>query len=221
MERQPEPELMEDAAQARAYAEADFEEAHARFIALFKERFSAWTGEGEALDLGCGPADITVRFARAYPRCRVQGVDGAEAMLVHGRERIAREGLGGRIQLVQGYLPRAVLPRSRYEALISNSLLHHLAEPVVLWNAIKRHAMPGAPIFVMDLLRPADRNAALALVEEYAANEPTVLRHDFYHSLLAAYTIEEVVRQLALANLLELDVAQVSDRHWIATGYGS
>src|SRR3569833_3307130 len=92
MQRIPEPELMDDDAQARAYAEADFEDAHARFIALFREQFTDVDITGTVLDLGCCPADITVRFARAYPRCVVLGVDGAAAMLSYGERRVVRGG---------------------------------------------------------------------------------------------------------------------------------
>ena len=52
MERQPEPELMLGEEQARAYAEADFEEAHSRFAELLKETFSAeartWTSQSNS-----------------------------------------------------------------------------------------------------------------------------------------------------------------------------
>jgi hypothetical protein len=52
--------------------------------------------------------------------------------------------------------------------------------------------MPGAPVLVMDLMRPASPAAAEALVEQYAAGEPEVLRRDFYNSLLAAFEPGEV-----------------------------
>ncbi|MCP4716998.1 MAG: class I SAM-dependent methyltransferase, partial [Deltaproteobacteria bacterium] len=69
MQRIAEPELMLDKEQARAYAEADFDEPHSMFIDLFRERFRERECEGYVLDLGCGPGDITFRFARAYPCC--------------------------------------------------------------------------------------------------------------------------------------------------------
>src|SRR3569832_952689 len=93
MQRIPEPELMDDDAQARAYAEADFEDAHARFIALFRERFAVVDITGTVLDLGCGPADITVRFARAYPRCVVHGVVGLLVLLCFGVRCVVLVGL--------------------------------------------------------------------------------------------------------------------------------
>src|SRR3569833_4341179 len=134
MQRIPEPELKEDDAQARAYAEADFEDAHARFIALFRERFADVDITGSVLDLGCGPADITVRFARAYPRCVVRGVAGAAALLSYGERRVVLEGLQSRVALVHGYLPAAQLPCVQYDAVISSSLLHHLRDPAALWR---------------------------------------------------------------------------------------
>ena len=69
MERILKPEPMEEDAQVRAYAEADFEDAHSRFIALFQETFGDKDISGYVLDLGCGYGDITMRFARVYPKC--------------------------------------------------------------------------------------------------------------------------------------------------------
>lgn len=91
MMRIPEPELMNDPAQARIYAAADFSEPHGRFIELFAERFPDIRPRGLVLDLGCGPADISIRFARAYLSCRIVGVDGAPAMLTEA----ARDRGGG------------------------------------------------------------------------------------------------------------------------------
>ena len=218
MERIPEPELMNDAEQATAYACADFEEPHSRFITLFRETFPGEAVTGAVLDLGCGPGDITIRFSHAFPECEVHGIDGAAAMLAHGHARVTREGLGGRVTLIEGYLPGATLPREAYDTVISNSLLHHLRDPMVLWETLRRYAKPGARVFIMDLLRPASRARAQALVDEYAAGEPAVLRHDFFHSLLAAYRVEEAEQQLRDAGIAGLRVEQISDRHLLIHG---
>ncbi|SCZ66292.1 class I SAM-dependent methyltransferase [Thiohalomonas denitrificans] len=217
MERVPEPELMDEAEQARAYAEADFEAPHERFVELLNDAFGSEALRGCVLDLGCGPADITIRVARHHPACTLHGVDGAPAMLQLGKAAIARSGLEQRIRLIEGYFPGADLPRRHYDAVISNSLLHHLADPMVLWEAIAVHGQPGAPIFVMDLMRPASREQAQRLVDTYASGEPEVLRHDFYHSLLAAYRPEEIEQQVKTAGL-SLQVRAVGDRHLTISG---
>jgi len=217
MQRIPEPELMEDEAQARAYARADFEEPHSHFLRLFREHFPDWRARGTVLDLGCGPADITLRFARGFPACHLLGVDGARAMLEYGRQAVAAAGLESRVTLVQARLPAEEVPGRAYAAVISNSLLHHLADPGVLWEAIRCHAAAGSPVFVMDLRRPESKAAARRLQQQYAAGEPAILQRDFYHSLLAAYTPVEIEAQLAAAQL-PFRVRVVSDRHLVISG---
>jgi ubiquinone/menaquinone biosynthesis C-methylase UbiE len=217
MNRVPEPELMDGEEQADAYAHADFDEPNSRFVALFQEAFPKGV-DGCVLDLGCGPGDISLRFALVYPACTVHGVDGAENMLKYARAAALRLDLAGRVSFVHGRLPEARLPRKCYDAVISNSLLHHLEDPQVLWESIKRFAAPGAPVFAMDLVRPESRAQARLLVETHAANEPERLKEDFYRSLLAAYRRDEIAAQLEKAGLPHFSTRVVSDRHMIVTG---
>lgn len=215
--RTPEPDLMNDAEQAQAYAEADFSEPHNAFVAHFQRLFPDFAS-GRVLDLGCGPADITLRFARALPRTTFLGIDGAPAMLELGRQAVSQNGLADRVTLECRYLPDATLPFQAYDALVSNSLLHHLADPAVLWQTVVQTAKPGAPVAVMDLLRPDSLDEAGQLAERYAVDAPEVLRRDFYHSLLAAYRPDEVRTQLAAAGLGHFQVVAVSDRHLLIWG---
>lgn len=219
MERIPEPELMDDEAQAQAYAEADFEEPNSRFAALYTEFVGNLRPGAAVLDLGCGPGDITLRIAAAHPEIEIHGLDGSAAMLAFGHAALAaRPELADRVSFIKGLVPDAPLPRARYDVVVSNSLLHHLHQPEALWRMIRDRARPGAPVLVMDLMRPADEAAAQALVDEYAAGEPEVLRRDFYNSLLAAFEPEEVRQQLELAGLIGLRVEPVSDRHLLVRG---
>jgi len=218
MERTPEPELMDGTAQAQAYADADFSEPHGQLIDCLRAHLPDLPDHGTAIDLGCGPADVTVRFARAFPGWKIDGIDAAEPMLRLGRNRVDREGLPDRVRLAVCRLPRDPTPHETYDLLLSNSLLHHLPEPDVLWRAVRTRAAPGAQVFVMDLHRPETPEAARALVDRHAAGEPEVLQRDFHASLHAAYTRDEVRAQLARNALGHLETACVSDRHWIAWG---
>ena len=70
----------------------------------------------------------------------------------------------------------------------------------------------------MDLLRPDSPEEAQAIVNRYAAKEPEILRRDFYNSLLAAFTEDEVAAQLAEMNMSRLIVNVPDDRHWVVSG---
>lgn len=217
MDRIPEAELMDDPAQALAYACADFDEPHSRFVDLFVDCFGARL-TGTVVDLGCGPGDICRRFARRFPECNIHGIDASEAMLELARSADLEAGLANRIRYFRTRLPKAELPQPRYQTVISNSLLHHLQDPAALWQSIRKISQPGAAVFVMDLLRPHDRVQAQQLVEEYSANEPELLKTDFFNSLLAAYRPAEVEQQLADHGLDQLAIETISDRHFIVFG---
>jgi trans-aconitate methyltransferase len=219
MKRIPEPELMNEAEQARAYAQADFTEPHDRCIELLKNALPHLSPTGAALDLGCGPADITLRLARALPNWTIDGLDGSPAMLSYGYTAVRQANLTGQITLREAYLPQGEAPQDRYDLIFSNSLLHHLANPMVLWQSIHRWAKPNAAIFVMDLMRPDSVQAAAQVVAQNAANEPEILQRDFYNSLLAAYRIDEIQAQLQEAQLEYLEMQVVSDRHFILWGH--
>jgi SAM-dependent methyltransferase len=218
MDRVPEPELMVDDDQAVAYSEADFAESHQAAVVRFTEAFPGFAPR-RLLDLACGPADVTVRFARALPETAIVGVDGSPAMLALGVQRLARENLAARVALVHQVLPDdGAWTLGSFDAVVSTSSLHHFHDPTVLWDAMRAAAAPGARLFVQDLMRPDSVEDAQALVDRYAPGEPDVLRRDFLCSLCAAFTPDEVRAQLATAGLGACAVEAVTDRHLVVHG---
>jgi cyclopropane fatty-acyl-phospholipid synthase-like methyltransferase len=216
MPRVLEPELMDDPAQAEAYARADFAEENQGFVERFKEYFPEFS-EGRILDLGCGPADIPIRFAKLYPACQVVGVDASAPMIRLGELAAQHAGLSDRITLRCERID--AVPGARIaDAAMSNSLLHHLQNPLQFWHKLRLLVKPGSPVLVMDLLRPDSPEEAQAIVDRYAAGEPDILRRDFYNSLLAAFTEDEVTTQLARMNLTRLLIDIPDDRHWVVGG---
>ncbi len=218
-QRIPEPEIMDEDEQVRAYAEADFSAPHEMFVDLFEERLGK-NIEGLFLDLGCGPCDISVRFLKRFPKARLHALDASAPMLTQAKRLITKENLKERIRLFHARLPLTgnELPCKSYDGLIVNSLLHHLPNQAIFWDAVEELVKPGGVIFVMDLLRPKDKETAQRLVETYSGSEPEILKRDFYNSLLAAYRDNEVSEFLKKTNLSHLTVEVVSDRHFLVWG---
>ena len=216
MERMLEPEIMDGEEQAKVYANADFAEENQAFVDQFLA-LNPDLQEGTVLDLGCGPGDIPIRLLRSRPTLRVIAVDASGSMIRLADDAICQAGFEDRIQLMCKRFQDLELDQPA-DAVISNSLVHHVPNAFQFWYAVKNLAKPGAPVLVMDLLRPDTTEDARALVDQYAADEPEQLRHDFYHSLLSAFTEDEIAAQLAEMYMSRLLIDVPDDRHWLVSG---
>lgn len=216
MKRVPEKEVMDDPEGAAAYARADFAGVNQAFVGAFLAAHPS-AARGSVVDLGCGPADIPIRLAQAAPACRVTAVDASGPMLAIARGALLKSGVGARVTLLEGYLPGLPLADASFDAVVSNSLLHQLPDPGAFWGEVKRLTRPGGSVFVVDLFRPASEAEARRIVEGAAPDADSLLKEDFYNSLLAAFSLEEVAVQLADAGI-PLAPKQTSERHLTVSG---
>lgn len=217
MERIPEPMLMLDAAQVEAFATADFAETNASYVKLFRRMFPDAPPSALVLDACCGPGDITLRFARVFEGWRIHGVDGSAPMLEHARRASAQAKLEDRVFFMEAQLPCAALGDC-YDVILCTGSLHHFPEPQAFWSTVRERAGHGAFVFVTDFRRPASAADAEALVRRHALGAPEVLQRDYYNSLRAAFTPAELEAQLAAADLLDLEVSPLGDRHVLVCG---
>lgn len=218
MDRAREPELMIDPAQALAYARADLAQVNQGFVDRFRACFPKAVG-GTMVDLGCGPGDIPVRFARALPGFAITAVDGSEPMIALAHQAVNAAGVEARVHPRCVRLPMLPLPLQSFDAVVSNSLVHHMPDPYLFWNEMVRLGKPGAAVLVMDLFRPESRERAREIVEQYSGNEAPVLKEDFFNSLCAAFTLREIRYQIRTRGLGGFVCELASDRHWIVWGH--
>lgn len=216
MQRIPEPELMSDIAQCQAYASANFAASNHAFVQIVRNQIS--DDGARVVDIGCGPADVMIRLARACPSLQIIAVDGSAAMIDIAARAIADVRLDSSVSTLLGYVPGLPLPDGEFDVVLSKDFLHHLPDPMALWYEIRRVARPGACVCVMDLRRPETTSVAHQIVESVAANEAEILKTDFYNSLLAAFTPDEIVQQLQAADL-DLNVTLWGDRHLLIQGF--
>lgn len=218
MQRILEPELMDDMEQVVAYDQADFSQSHGQRVVLFKERYTQPVN-GYVLDVGCGSGDVLERFAKALPQATFVAVDGGPNMLELARRRVGKSpSVAERIRFVHALLPSSDIPKLEYQVIMSHSMLHHLHQPSVLWDAIKQAAGADSFIFIGDLRRPQSEAHAAALVQRLSGDEPKVLQQDFYNSLCAAFTADEVRAQLRAAGLAHLQVEEAGETHLLVYG---
>ena len=166
------------------------------------------------LDVGTGTALIPIELCCREVACHITAIDLAAEMLKLADINIARAGLASRIQAERidaKHLPYAV---GSFDAVISNSIVHHIPEPRAVFTEMRRVLRSGGVLFVRDLLRPQSLAEVEHLVATYAGRENAHSQQLFRDSLHAALSLVEV-RELAVdAGLAAAGVQQTSDRHW-------
>ena len=211
--RVPEPEAMDTPEEAHDYDAMDHSEVNARFVADFLSAHGPCRG-GEILDVGTGTARIPIALCRADERAAVVALDLAETMLVLARRNLAEAALGGRIRLERGDGKGIAHPDGSFEAVLSNTIVHHIPDPAPALSEMARLVAPGGTLFLRDLARPESGGEVERLVNLHAGDEPPAARALFEASLRAGLTVAEVREIVRSLGLPAEGVTMTSDRHW-------
>lgn len=212
LERILEPEVMDDAEESVSYEAMDHSVPNAAFVDRLLE---LGVGRcGEALDLGTGPGDIPVLLCRrSADRPKVVATDLAQTMLDLAAPKVAAAGFADRIELRRMDVKALDLPDASCDAVFSNTILHHIPEPLAMLAEAARVLKPGGLLLIRDLRRPGDLQELDRLVAEHAANDDATQRQLFRQSLHAALTPDELRALAAQAGLEGAEVVVDTDRH--------
>jgi ubiquinone/menaquinone biosynthesis C-methylase UbiE len=225
-----EPEVMDTPDEARDYDAMDHAEVNRAFVddllaaargggGEFARRLASDSEPLGVLDVGTGTALIPIELCHRAVTCRVTAIDLSREMLKLAERNIAAAGFADRIQTQLVDAKRLPFHDGSFDAVISNSIIHHIPDPGTALAEMRRMLRPGGLLFVRDLLRPNDTLAVERLVSTYAGGENDDQQALFRASLHAALTLEEV-RQMLRALGLPADWArQTSDRHWTLAGF--
>ena len=107
----------------------------------------------DLLDVGCGPATITVDLARRVAPGRVVAVDNAAAVLPEARRRIADAGVA--VEVDQADVYRLPFADASFDVVHAHQVLQHLTDPVAALAEMRRVRRPGGVVAARDSDYPA------------------------------------------------------------------
>ena len=137
-----EPEVMDDEAEVAEYDAMPHDDVNARFVEDFLVRFPPGAiATATVLDLGTGTALIPLLLLQREPGLRVTAVDRSAAMLRMAARHACRFGQQERLDLVEADVCRLPFADRSFDMVLSNSLLHHLPEPV---RCLRGYCVPEA-----------------------------------------------------------------------------
>ena len=148
-------------------------------------------------DIGCGPCGYYEQLLNIYPNAVFTGYEASALMLEKAALAVNPE----KVTLVNSFIPDATLPSNSYDIVLSALFLHQLPDSAPCWSSIKQIGKTGAKFYVFDLLRVENSDECWTIVSGMAPNSPSVFQKDFYNTLRAAFTVEEIQQQLLDAGL--------------------
>lgn len=223
LERVLEPEVMNTSSEAIDYNQMDHSHVNRvfadDFLSALKSDTCARSDSYRIFDAGTGTALIPIELMRRQIRAVITASDLADQMLLVARKNVDAAGFSESIELVLRDCKRLPDANESYDAVMSNSIVHHIPEPqhviAELWRILK----PGGLLFVRDLMRPSDVATLEHLVATYAGDANGHQQQMFRESLHAALTVSEVRRILAETRIPAEAVNATSDRHWTIVAY--
>ncbi len=206
-----EPEVMDQAQEARDYDAMDHGPTNRAFV---EDLLQACPDPHDALDVGAGTAQIAVELCRSAASCRVMAADLSVEMLELARYHIEVSGLSDRVQLDHCDAKQMPYPDGMFDLVICNGMLHHIPHPLELLRESVRVCRGPGWLFFRDLLRPAEIRELDRLVETHAGQATQRQQTLFRQSLHAALNLDEIRALVAELGFAADTAQQTSDRHW-------
>ncbi|MCA9138597.1 MAG: class I SAM-dependent methyltransferase [Planctomycetales bacterium] len=203
---------MDDPLEVQEYRRMDHSHVNQQFVV---DLIAGGAVGPRVVDLGCGTAEIPVLLCQKLIEVEVLGVDSSVEMLEAARVEIELGGVVGRIYLehadckeLAGFEPQTA------NTVISNTVLHHIAQPESLLTQAVRILAPGGRLFIRDLVRPATESDVERLVTMHADGESEFAQQLLRQSLHAALTLEEMNEMMQDLGIPPKSIQMTSDRHW-------
>ena len=220
---------MDTAAEAADYDSMDHSSVNRVFVddllsaanaAGFGERLTSRSDRLRVLDIGTGTAQIPIEFCQRPVNVDMVAIDLAAEMLLVAEQNIRDAGLHGSILLEHVDAKELPFDDGEFDWVISNSIVHHIPEPIDSLREMQRVLKPGGLLFVRDLFRPDSSEQVENLVQTYAGSDNDEQQQLFRQSLHAALTPAEMAELMQSLGWPGSSVEQTSDRHWTVTAIG-
>lgn len=205
MNRILEPELMIEFDQCQQFSRNHPRSRDNNTVQWIKEKDQL---HGKVLDIGCGPARLDIMLCNEFPGITVHAIDGSRAMLDIAQNNIAEHDLQSRIHIENLELKNI---HGQFDAVVSSDTLHHMHDPLIFWKTIQRVSKPTTQVFVIDLLRPDNMDQVNRILKVLAKTNDQIYIDDFRNSLCAAFSLEEIKRQLDAVGFTDFKVDVVGD----------
>jgi ubiquinone/menaquinone biosynthesis C-methylase UbiE len=172
------------------------------------DRVTAVVSEGTILEVGPGPAFVSIEIARRIPQARIVGLDISETMIGIGRRNVAEAGLSERITFRLGNAVAMPFDGAEFDFVVSSGSLHHWSKPIEVFEEIYRVLKPSQAALVYDVRKDAPKDK----VDEFSRHIGSwFMRWGLRHSVGESYTQQGIEQLLSRTRFKKAERIELDD----------
>jgi len=191
---------------ATKYAEfaRNSEEMQNEYRRLAEKVVSLFEG-GKLLEIGPGPAYVSIEIAKRLPKVEIIGLEISDTMIEIAKKNAKEHEVSEKITLKKGDASKMPLEDSEFDFVITSGSLHHWKKPIEVINEISRLLKPGCKAFISDLRKDApERN-----IKEFANKiDSKLMRWGLMHSFREGYTAKQIENMIKTTNFQKAQIKE-------------
>ena len=155
----------------------------------------------KVLEIGPGPAWISIILVKENPSIRLTGLEISKDMIRIANQNIKDEGVEEYITFIEGNAQDlSMFENGSFDAVITHDSLHHWEQPLVIFNEIARVLKEDGVLCIGDGRRDLKLGAKIIfqIAKLFISKQ---MSYYWGTSIRASYTPDEIIKMLDLTNL--------------------
>jgi len=160
---------------------------------------------GKLLEIGPGPAFVSIEIAKRLPKVEIIGLEISDTMIEIAKKNAKEHEVSEKITLKKGDASKMPLEDSEFDFVITSGSLHHWKKPIEVINEISRLLKPGCKALISDLRKDApERN-----IKEFANKiDSKLMRWGLMHSFREGYTAKQIENMIKTTNFQKAQIKE-------------
>jgi len=160
---------------------------------------------GKLLEIGPGPAYVSIQIAKRLPKVEIIGLEISDTMIEIAKKNAKEHEVSEKITLKKGDASKMPLEDSEFDFVITSGSLHHWKKPTQVVDEIYRVLRPGCRALVSDLMKDAPKEK----VDDFANKiDSKLMRWGLKHSFKESYTARQIEQMIKSTHFREIEITE-------------
>ncbi len=160
---------------------------------------------GKLLEIGPGPAYVSIEIAKRLPKVEIIGLEISDTMIEIAKKNAKEHEVSEKITLKKGDASKMPLEDSEFDFVITSGSLHHWKKPTQVVDEIYRVLRPGCRALVSDLMKDAPKEK----VDDFANKiDSKLMRWGLKHSFKESYTARQIEQMIKSTHFREIEITE-------------